>query len=753
MKRRLLSILLSMVMLVTLFSSICTVASATTVRDLSGYIVDSKDPQTLGHWEGYYTSTTTDGANNSRIIECSGTRTDTHLSLSIPQSAVNTNASAKPYILHLSYRIQNDRTNPAYITHRIQYKKSDNTGLFNDLFVTNTSQFTLNLDTSKNITTFGTSAYNYLDAYDYKVDLYKNLKTGAYQIYLNGVKWINAYDYSTAKTIYSGEGGSSEANTINEYRIRVTGSANSSWAFKLVNPCYEIYSQDVLMDEVVAYSLSGMSNYLNATGPSEAVESKLGRADNITVSPSSGTASTSYTATNVSSGAQLLFWEGTGDGTSDKNKPMVGEYAASGKEWYHMGFDITGSNVGLKLIVNVKKNDNTNGGDWEVIPAHTGSNYRVDYVFDLANRKGYVYYNRVYDSVVSLNFRQFRQIKLTTTTTTNFTISNISFNFYAKGVDPGDILIGYESRSTTNPDYIYQISGIQSGTNVIGRMGGVCSVSGDNSSGYTLAPNSIDGTKGGFAIYTLNYTEKTSIYQSTDDKVLWHTVYYKPQTVSNSSMHQIGVRGGTGDGGYYWLLNAENGAFYLNSTNEYIKPYNTSTFYKIDFVLNNKDYKYYLLLDGVCVESGTLYSARQPIWDIAYTMWNASDRMVLKNVQTTLYKNNYDEKDIAVPQLTRVFANNESCTVSNGSAAVTTSFIGPAGNANTKILYGIYNSSGDLLKYQAVDSASGYINGSNRSDTISIPTGGATLKVFMWNLNTGSNIQTPLSNAITKSLQ
>ena len=754
MKRSFLSILLSTVMVLTLLSGMCTMASATTVRNLSseGFVADSKTPQTLGRWDGSgYTHTVTDGQNGSRTIAYSGTSTSSHVSLSIPQSAVNANASAKPHILHLSYRIQNDRTNPAYITHRMQYKDSGGGGKYNDLFDTNTSQFTMNLDTSKNITAFGTSAYNYLDPYDYKVDLYENLKTGACQIYLNGVKWISTYDYANGSSLFSGSG--ANAYTINEYRIRVTGKANSDWAFKLVNPCYEVYSEDVIMDDIIAATAAGMSNYLNATGPSDTANRKINSTSGtITLSPTAGTDSSSYSATGVSSGAKLIWWDGA-ESTGTGHKPKFASAGVvSGKEWFHMGFTITGTNVGTQLGANLYRTDNGNTATWDILDAYTGTNYRVDYIFDLANSLCYIYYNNVFHSLKDDNFvKQIRQIQLKITTATNFTISDISFKYYAKGVDPGDILIGYDERTKTTYDYLYNISGIKSSGNAITGMGGLCSVSGDNTNGYTLVPDSINGTNGGFARMFLNYTENEAIYQSTDDKVLVYTAYYKPSVVSSGSKHQIGFRG---NNGYNWFLTAQNGAFY-NSAGGYIKPYSTGNFYRIDFVVNNKDYKYYWLLDGVCFDSATVNAARQPLWNITYTMWNTSDRIVLKNVQTTLYKNNYTLLNKVTPLLTRVYAENTAFSVSGSNASVTTSFIGPTGDAgaNTKILYGIYDSTGSLLKYQAVDSASGYINGSNRSDTITIPTGGATLKVFMWNLNTGSNVLNMLSNAVTKSLQ
>ncbi|MCR4719510.1 MAG: hypothetical protein K5768_07765 [Firmicutes bacterium] len=754
MKRKILSILLTSVMVMTLFSSVCTVASAVTVRNLpsEGFVVESKTPQTLGRWDGY-TGTVTDGANNSRIIAYSGTSTGSHISLTLPNIEVGANASAKPYILHLSYRIQNDRTNPAYITHTMRYKNSsgDNT-LYNDIFVANTSQFTMNFDTSKNITTFGTSTYNYLDPYDYKFDLYQNLKTGAYQIYLNGIKWISAYDYETAYTMFSGSGNG--AYTIHEYRVRVTGAKNNSWAFNLVNPCYEIYNQDVMMDDIIAATVSGMSNYLNATGPSDTAQRMIdSTSGTITLSPAANTDSSSYSATGVSSGAKLIWWTGNeSQGTGHKPKFRAAG-VVSGKEWFHMGFNITGSNVGVQLGANLFRTDNGNTTTWDILDAYTGSDYRVDYIFDLANSLCYLYYNNVFHSVKDDDFvKQIRQIQLKITTSTNFTISNISFKYYAKGVNPGDILIGYESRTKTTYDYIYDISGIKTSGNVITKMGGVCSVSGDNTNGYTLTPGSIDGNNGGFARMTLNYTEDTGIYTSTDDKVLLYTAYYNPSVVSSGSKHQVGIRG---NNGYYWFLTAQNGAFY-NNAGEYIKSYSTSSFYTINFIINNKDYKYYWLLDGVCFDSGTLYYQRQPLWNIAYTMWNTSDRIVLKNVQTTLYKNNYTLLAKTKPLLSRIYANLENCTVSSGTASVTTSYIANTPNsadANTKVIYGVYNSAGALLKYQAVNSASSYVNGSNLTTSVTVPTGGTTLKVFMWNMNLGSSIMTPIANVLTRSLQ
>lgn len=765
MKRKtLISIPLVLAIIISLFGGFATGASATTVTDMSEFIVQSATPTSLGRWENNYTATVTDGGvNNTRTIAYSGTSTSSHVSLSIPQSALNENASAKPYILHLSYRIQNDRTNPAYITHRMQYKSSSGSGLYNDLFVANTSQFTMNLDTTKNITSFGTSNYNYLDAYDYKVDLYENLKTGAYQIYLNGVKWISSYDYESGAytTLFSGSG--KGAYTINEYRIRVTGAQNSSWAFNLVNPCYEIYSEDVMMDEVIAYSLSGMSNYLNtdAETAADVTSSKANKSGTVTITGVSGTENTeggytSYTVTGVASGSYLAFWDGS-TGVSGVHKPLMGTNATTEKAWYHIGYNITGNNVGLKTAIQFGNSSGKSVGVWDIIPAHTDSNYRADFFFDLSGEIVYIYYNNVYDSYATSNLGnkyQFRQIRLTNTTTVDYTISNIVFEYYADGVTPSDMLMGYDERTKTTYDYVYQIDGIKSGTNVIGSTDGLCSVTGDNTNGYTIRPASVNATNGGFARFYLGYTADTGIFQRDTDRVLHQTFYYKPAAVSTEQT--IGMRGGTSSlSGYKYFLyaNPSTGDFEDTDRNR-IKSYDTNTFYKIDIIVNCCNFKYYFLLDGICIESGTLYY--QPIWQIVYTSRSTSDYMVIKNMQTTLYKDNYTLLDKVKPLLERIYANLESCPVSDGTATVTTSYIANTTNsatANTKVIYGVYNSEGSLLKYQAVNNANTYVNGSNLTQSVTIPTDGTTLKVFMWNMDLGSGDLTPIANQITKSLQ
>ena len=761
MKRRFLSVLLSVVMLVTLFSSICTVASATTVRDMSGFIVASAVPTAFSinsHTPGTGSVTYTDGSNNSRIFTLSGTSgtgnnysTGTGFHFSLPTLGdypVNSNASVKPYILHLSYRIQNDRTHPADIMYRMQYKNASNNGSPKDIFYSNTTQLTLIDDNSLNITSANSSSYNNLDFYDFKVDIYENLKTGHYQIYINGIKWISAYDYSTVKSLFG-----SSSNVINSFRMFVK-QTGAEYSFNVVNPCFELYSEDVMMDEAIAYSVSGMSNYLNTSGPSATASGDTGGrgSGSFSLSKSGNT----YSLTSVDSGSWITFGDAT-KGTSGGHGPLINSYTVAGKEWFHMGYDISGSNIGLQLNIQFWTSaNNTTTANQTVISEHKDSNYRVDYFFDLANAKVYIYYNRAYSGYSTSNLGgkyQFKQIRLINKTTNNYTMSNVSFEYYAKGVTPGDMLIGHDTRSTTNPDYVYQINGIQSGTNVIGRMDGLCNITGDNSSGYKLQPNSVNATNGGFARFYLGYTSDTGIFQRDTDRVLHQTFYYKPSSVSTEQT--IGMRGAgpSGSGGYKYFLfaNPSTGKFEDAGRNA-IKPYNTSTWYKVDIIVNNKNFEYYFLLDGVCIEHGTLYWS--PIWQTVFTSRSTSDYMHIKNLTTTLYKGNYTLLNKVTPQLTRVYAENTAFSVSGSNASVTTSFIGPTGSAgaNTKILYGVYDSQGTLLKYQAVDSASGYINGSNRQDTISIPTGGTTLKVFMWNLNTGNNTMTPLSNSITNSL-
>ena len=750
MKRKILSLSMISVMLMTVLSGFCTVASATTVTDMSEFIIDSATPQTLGRWDGSgYTTKVTDGTNNTRTIAYSGTSTSSHVSLSIPQSAVNENPDAKPYILHLSYRIQNDRTNPAYITHRMQYKQSGGSGAYSDLFVTDPSTFTMNQDNSLNITSANASTYNNLDLYDYKIDLYENLKTGAYQVYLNGVKWISAYDYSTAKNMFG-----SGSYTINEYRIRVTGAANSSWAFNLVNPCYEIYSEDVMMDEVIAYSVSRVSNYMYPTA-SEQVKPGIDGGD-ATKTGVSGTESSlgGYTSYDISgaSGKNLRWWSGS-QNTNGVHCPFISSFATADKAWLHMGFDITGT-ASLNFKFQYWKSGGSTSTTGETAQ-FSGTNYREDLYYDLSANKIYMYQNGVYQGEASIGYsgdaKQIKNIYMNKKDGNSFRMSNLVIEYYADAVTPGDILAGYDARTNVAQDYVYRIDGIKSGTNVIGKVDGLCSVTGDNTSGYTIRPNSVNATNGGFARFYLGYTSDTGIFQRDTDRVLHQSFYYKPAAVSTKQ--SIGIRG---NNGYEYLLWAdpETGCFEDGAGNT-IKSYDTNTFYKVDYILNNYDYKYYFLLDGVCVESGTLSSGRRPIWQMVYTSRSTSDYMIIKNLTTTLYKDNHTTVDIVSPLLTEIYAKIESCTVSDGTASVTPSFIGPAANAgaNTKILYAVYDNEGRFLNCVTTDNAAGYINGSNPSKSVTVPAGGATLKVFMWNLNVGSNIFQKLSNPAVKSLQ
>ena len=52
MKSKILSVLLTAAMVVTLLMQCGVIASATTVTDMSEYIIQSATPQTLGRWNG-----------------------------------------------------------------------------------------------------------------------------------------------------------------------------------------------------------------------------------------------------------------------------------------------------------------------------------------------------------------------------------------------------------------------------------------------------------------------------------------------------------------------------------------------------------------------------------------------------------------------------------------------------------------------------------------------------------------------------
>ena len=186
-------------------------------------------------------------------------------------------------------------------------------------------------------------------------------------------------------------------------------------------------------------------------------------------------------------------------------------------------------------------------------------------------------------------------------------------------------------------DYLWTIDGIKTDwAKIQGAMDGRCTITGDNTNGYVLTPNSIDGSHYGFARYFLGHGDKKALAQSTADKVLWQSFEYSPTNLTTGQIIEI-----RGNDGYQTLIKAvpatETEAAYLLIDGEKVCEINSNDFYKIDLIINNKDYETYILVDGKVAWHDAIQQGRQPLWQTVFSSYAMGESMTLKNMKTTVY--------------------------------------------------------------------------------------------------------------------
>ena len=171
--------------------------------------------------------------------------------------------------------------------------------------------------------------------------------------------------------------------------------------------------------------------------------------------------------------------------------------------------------------------------------------------------------------------------------------------------------------------------------------------------------------------------------------------------------------------------------------------------YGLDFIIDNKDFTFYIIFDGALKSKGTIDPGRNPQWEIAYLIESTGDSMVLKNINTKYYNNTVTKADVAALCMTEVYAEIESIAVAGSTITTNTKFMGPTTDTNgtTKVLYALYDNAGMLAQLNVVNNAANLINGVANVQSFTIPDNaeiGDTLKVkaFMWNMGT----LTPISN-------
>ena len=313
-----------------------------------------------------------------------------------------------------------------------------------------------------------------------------------------------------------------------------------------------------------------------------------------------------------------------------------------------------------------------------------------------------------------------------------------------------------DKSSAVDTDYWWTIDGIKTGWQQIqGAMDGICTITGNNTDGYVLTPNSINESHYGFARYFLGSDDKDPLYTSTDDKILWQSFEYNPTKLTSGQI--IEVRGG--NSAYQTLITAvpatETEAAYLSIGGNKVEI-SSDKFYKIDLIINNKDYEYYILVDGKVYAHSAIWSSRRPLWQTVFSSYTLEESMTLKNMKTTVYDSTVDIYDIISQASNSVYVEAADLLYDADmkELQVTGTMVGSvdAISGTADIIYAAYNANGALVSVDFAEADNTYMNITDYDrtypygylDLTDAAEGDVlTIKAYLWDSVSG---MTPISN-------
>ena len=364
---------------------------------------------------------------------------------------------------------------------------------------------------------------------------------------------------------------------------------------------------------------------------------------------------------------------------------------------------------------------------------------------------------------------RFQFVTAETDSNFRFVLKNAHHDVYSAEIPMEDV-INYVMNNKTgeNTNYLWMIDGINTGwKNIQGAMDGAYAIDGNNENGYTITASGANV----FARYFLNSghtpssgttIEVSPLSKSKSDKILWQSFMYKPSNLTGEQLFRI-----RGNNAYLSLLKAKPATATEpaqlmtvsgSDGGEKICVLDSNKFYKIDLIVNNKDYRYYVVVDGRIVMRGTLWTSVQPLWQTVFAFAKKDDSMTLKNVRTTVYDSTVGIYDVLSEAATSVYTRISGSSYDEASKELTVE-AAIDGNAdafeNGTLYYAVYDPDGALAGVTFGDVDNSSVNKDEHGRTyphgvfdLSAFEAGTVLniKAFLW----GDNIS-PLSNAAKSS--
>ena len=688
MKKRIISFLSA----ISVFFSMIAVSAAGTVKDISGsvnYAFDFDSETAAGETE-FWTS-----GNHSRTVEgnvqsISGTG-DTNDSRGAFYGLKKDGSYTAVPIFdstsdHKIFRISFEFTN------KISADASLQLG-FNPLNSSNGSNgrnyiYKFNLKNGE-ITSTGGAKATVTAPVDttVKVNMIMNLKTGESRLY------VGKNTYISNGNVFSKNGWNLKSAI---FRVDQAVSYN----YQLKDLSFTVYNADVTMDEVGAYAYATDDEIGDPEEPGEDVTVK-DETDNLYYSGVKYMADYTLNGYNnkqinngwVDNKPQLSLSESVDEATGvitniasysgdlDAGKRIASfqpweEYAglganASEQNIFHFGFTVNEITSPLYLEYNYSRDGGAKKtlislSDSKVVVGGSmdGENfvevqapYTINIFMNIKTYKGEIYVNdqllykgAMNNSSADKKWREVRVFSLEKSNNIKFVTTKANSSLFSSEVafsNVVDYVLNRDEAAKTN--WIWKIDGLNLGRgDMKGAVDGVSSITGNNTDGYVLQPNSINASHYGFARYFLSNASAEAVAKSEDDKVLWQSFEYNPTVLTNGQLFEI--RGGNA---YQTLITAvpatETESAYLKIGSNKV-AISADKFYKIDFIVNNKDYEYFILVDGKIVAHNAIWETRQPLWNTVFSSYTTDEKMTIRNMSTTLYDSSVSVLDI-IPEI------------------------------------------------------------------------------------------------------
>jgi len=319
----------------------------------------------------------------------------------------------------------------------------------------------------------------------------------------------------------------------------------------------------------------------------------------------------------------------------------------------------------------------------------------------------------------------------------SYEISDLSFTVYNAQTTMDEV--GAYAYATADelytPKYGYEYEGIQDS--------GICSLGnvdltreGDNTNGYVLTAKSSFSNAGNGAVgrLALVNADKTDIPQTS---VLYHSFDYTPGTVTNTQ--RFGIRGGNG---YQWFLEFRADGTISGTDNA--MTWKVGETYKIAFLADLTTDKYFYLINDDIVKTGTIYSARTPLWQVCYSMLGVNDSMIIKNLYTIVHEEDADFYAVLDDVADNVFAKITEFIYdqTDDYLTVTATLAGDSSKFDEgDLVYALYDAEGKLVGVSFETAASSDVNATEFGRTYpygffsleNIENGTVlTVKAFLW---------------------